>query len=178
MPDTAVAPLTTRAFGWWTNRSNLGKAGIVAGGVVGASLLTWGIIRLSRPDPIRDIAEGCNDFAFANQAEVEKAILPMLRNAQARAGIIDPFSVTTAFLKRYAPDCRSYPEEARNVGEADLYVQTFVKVVQVMEGERMLSPDQKLYFWEMVSVWGRNQGLTETQLPAPQAPGEQGGVQP
>jgi hypothetical protein len=160
---------------WWRARSTPAKVGIVTGAVVGAGLVTWGIVRLTRPKPVRDISEGCNDFSFANQAEVEEAILPLLRAARTRHGPIDPFYVTTRFLKRYAPDCRSYPEEARNVGEAELYVQSFVKVVAVMEGERMLSPDQRKYFLEMVSVWGRMQGLSEQQLPAP---GKEGGMEP
>jgi hypothetical protein len=162
---------------WWRARSTPEKVGIVAGGIVGVSLITWGIVRLSRPTPVRDISEGCNDFAFSNKAEVEQAILPLLKEARSQHGTVDPFSVTTKFLKRYATQCRSYPEESRNVGEAELYVQSFVKVVDVMKGERMLSPDQRMYFLEMVSVWGRMQGLGDRQLPViPQTEGSEAGA--
>ncbi len=161
-------PVKTGAYGWWGRQSTIRKVGVVAGGVAFTGLTVWGIHRLMRADPIRDISEGCNDFAFANQAEVEEAIIPMLRSARTRTGSIDPFYVTTKFLKKFASECRSYPEEARNVGEADLYVQAFTKVVGAMEGERMLSPDQKEYFLQMVSVWGRAQGLTDAQLPVSQ----------
>jgi len=176
MPDTAntLMQAPSAAAAWWRARSTPVKVGIVTGGVVCAALTTWGIFRLMRPDPVRDISEGCNDFAFANQAEVEEAILPLLRSARSAQGSVDPFYVTTRFLKRYAPQCRSYPEEARNVGEAELYVQSFVKVVDVMEGERMLSPDQREYFLEMVAVWGRMQGLGAQQLPNL---GKEGGMQ-
>ncbi len=164
-----VAPL-----GWWERQSGMKKAAIVGGGIAGISLAIWGVRRLTRVEPIKDISEGCNDFGWANQAEIEEAVLPLLRSARTRTGTIDPFYVTTRFLKKYAPDCRSYPEEARNVGEAQMYVEAFVNVVNTMEGERMLSPDQKGYFLQMVSVWGRNQGLTDEQLPAQQAGFESG----
>lgn len=164
-PEGNNLPARIGAFGWWGRQSTWTKVGLVTGGAMFTGLAVWGIRRLMQPDPIQDISEGCNDFAFANQAEVEEAIIPMLRSARTRTGSIDPFYVTTMFLKRYAPDCRSYPEEARNVGEADLYVQAFVRVVNAMEGERMLSPDQREYFLQMVSVWGRAQGLTDRQLP-------------
>lgn len=170
-----VVSAPTRMSSWWRARSTPAKVGIVAGAALGAGLVTWGIVRLTRPKPVRDISDGCNDFAFANQAEVEEAILPLLHAARAKYGSVDPFYVTTKFLKKYAPQCRSYPEEARNVGEAELYVQAFVKVVKVMEGERMLSPDQRQYFLEMVSVWGKTQGLSEQQLPVW---GKQGGAEP
>lgn len=153
------------AGNWWGRQSTLKKVAIVGGGVAGASLLVWGIYRLSRDEPIRDISEGCNDFSFASQAEVEQTILPILRQARHGSGSVDPFYATTIFLKKYAPECRSYPEEARNVGEAELYVQAFVHVVNTMKGQRMLSPDQERFFLEMVSVWGRAQGLADSQLP-------------
>lgn len=164
--------------GWWGRQSTVKKVALVGGGVVGTGLVVWGIRALTRPNPVHDISDGCNDFAFANQAEVEEVIIPMLKNARRMTGNIDPFYVTTRFLKKYASECRSYPEEARNVGEADLYVQAFVKVVNAMEGERMLSPDQKLYFLQMVSVWGRAQGLVDAQLPAVQTTADQGGGGP
>lgn len=178
MPETLAptGPAPMRIGEWWRARSTPAKVGIGVGVAASGILITWGVIRLARPKPVRDISEGCNDFAFSNRAEVEEAILPLLRDARARHGHVDPFYVTTKFLKRYAPQCRSYPEEARNVGEADLYVQSFVKVVDVMEGERMLSPDQRKYFEEMVSVWGRMQGLSDQQLPA--ATQKEGGLEP
>ena len=164
-PPEAVAVVGGAPLGWWTRQSTPKKVAIVAGSVAGVSLAVWGIRRMLAPEPIRDISDGCNDFAFANEAEVEETIIPLLKSARTRTGHIDPFYVTTRFLRKFAPDCRSYPEEARNVGEALLYVQSFVKVVNTMEGERMLSPDQKGYFLGMVSVWGRTQGLSAEELP-------------
>lgn len=150
---------------WWARQSTGMKIGVVAGGVAGVSLIAWGIHWLTKPTPVRDISEGCNDFAFANKEEVDEAILPLIKSARSGTGLVDPFYVTTLFLKKYAPECRSYPEEARNVGEALLYVQAFTKVVENMNGQRMISADQMSYFFEMVSVWGKSQGLAESQLP-------------
>lgn len=170
----AVAVVGPAPLGWWTRQSTPKKVAVVAGSVAAVGLTIWGIRRMLAPEPIRDISDGCNDFAFANEAEVEETIIPLLRSARTRTGGIDPFYVTTRFLRKFAPDCRSYPEEARNVGEAALYVQSFVKVVNTMEGERMLSPDQKQYFLQMVSVWGRTQGLAPDELPGAQSHFDQG----
>lgn len=151
--------------GWWGDMPTPLKAGVVGGAVAGVGLLAWGIHWLMRPKPIKDISEGCNEFAFATATEVDEAILPLVKSARSSSGNVDPFYVTTQFLKRHAPQCRSYPEEARNVGEASLYVQAFEKVVALMNGQKMISPDQMAYFYEMVSVWGRSQGLSAAQLP-------------
>lgn len=160
--------------GWWHDMPTELKVVTVGGAVAGVSLVAWGIHWLMRPKPIKDISENCNEFTFATETEVNEAILPLLKSARSSSGNVDPFYVTTLFLKQYASKCRSYPEEARNVGEAQMYVQAFSKVVALMQGQKMISPDQVQYFYEMVAVWGRSQGLSPSQLPQAPVPSPSG----
>jgi hypothetical protein len=121
------------------------------------------------PDPFTTVSDQCNDFALADRQQINDAIFPLVR-AAARDGAVDPFAVTTEFVRKYASHCRSYPETTRNPGEAKLYVQSFDQVLRVMQEQQLLSEDQRGYFLEMVSVWGKSQGLAVADLPAEAPP--------
>jgi hypothetical protein len=143
---------------FWTRASTGRKVAYVAGGVAGVTAVTMLVRWAMRPDPFSTVSPQCNDFAFGDRGEINDAIRPMVR-AAARKGAVDPFAVASDFVRRYT-DCHSYPQNARNPGEAELYVSSFGEVLRVMEEEQLLSPEQKTYFSEMVAVWGRAQGLS------------------
>lgn len=149
----------------WAALSTPKKAAVVTGGVVTVVGVAMLVRYVTRPNPIPTVTPQCNDFAFADRTEVAAAILPII-HAAAEEGAVDPFAVTTRFLRAHAPACRSYPEEARNPGEAKLYVQAFSEVMRVMQEQKLVSPDQRTYFLEMVAVWGKSQGLAQQDLPA------------
>lgn len=150
---------------FWQRAPTWKKAAYVAGGVAAVGG-TWMVIRWARrPKPFASLSPQCNDFALADRNEINAAIRPLVESA-AQHGPVDPFFVTTQFLQRYAPACHSYPDPARNPGEAQLYVQAFAEVIRIMEEQRLLSPEQRAYFLEMVSVWGKSQGVSDAALPS------------
>lgn len=154
---------------WWASQSTARKVAYVGGGVAGVTVLALGIRWLVRPDPFTKVSDQCNDFALGDRQEINDAIVPLVRSA-ASDGAVDPFAVTTEFIRKYASHCRSYPEKTRNPGEAKLYVESFGQVLRVMEELQLLSHDQRGYFLEMVSVWGKSQGLGPADLPTEPPP--------
>lgn len=146
------------------------KKGVYVGGAVAAVAGTVLLVQwVVRPKPFESISPQCNDFSLGNRREINSAIEPLVRDA-ARHGAPEPFTITREFLSTYAPSCRSYPEQVRNPGEAQLYVTAFMEVIRVMEEQALLSPEQKAYFYEMVSVWGKSQGLPSSVLPSKAPP--------
>jgi len=135
-------------------RYSIAGVGTVAVG----SLVFWGVRALMRPEPFQDIGPQCSDFSLANRQEIDDALVPMVREAASR-GAVDPFSVATRFVKRYAPECRSYPSEPRNAGEGQLYVAAFNEVLRVLEAEGLSTSAQQSYFSEMVGVWATAHGV-------------------
>lgn len=150
---------------WWASQSTGRKVAYVAAPVVGVTALVLVARWAMKPDPFQSVSDQCNDFALANRQEINDAIAPLVRSA-AREGAVDPFAVTTQFVRRYADHCRSYPETTRNPGEARLYVESFAQVLRIMEEQQLISAPQKGYFLEMVSVWGKSQGLSDAELPS------------
>jgi len=150
---------------WWGAQSTGRKVAYVGGSVAGVTALVLVVRWAMTPDPFTKVSDQCNDFALADREEINQAIFPLVRSA-ARDGAVDPFAVTTEFVKRYASHCRSYPETTRNPGEAKLYVESFAQVLRVMEEQQLLTAAQRGYFLEMVSVWGKSQGLADSDLPA------------
>jgi len=158
-------PVGAGVRSWWTAQSTGRKVAYVGGSVAGVTALVLAVRWAMTPDPFTSVSEQCNDFALGDRQEINEAIVPLVRSA-ARGGAVDPFAVTTEFVKRYASHCRSYPETTRNPGEAKLYVESFAQVLRVMGDEQLLTDAQRGYFLEMVSVWGKSQGLAEADLPA------------
>lgn len=149
----------------WAQQPTAVKAAVVGTGVVAAGAAVFGVYRfITKPRPFTSVADQCNDFAFGDREEINDALNPMVRSA-ANRGAVDPFAVTTAFVQKYAPQCRTWPEPVRNPGEAKLFLQSFLEVLRVMEEQQLLSADQKAYFLEMVSVWGKFQGIPLIELP-------------
>ncbi len=150
---------------WWYHRTPVERGLAIGAAALAVTVPTVMVIRwLRTPAPFSQVSPQCNDFALATKEEIDRAIRPQVQ-AEARRGAVDPFSITTEFIRRYAPQCRAYPETVRNPGEAQLYVTSFTEVMRIMQEERLVSPEQKGYFLEMVSVWGQSQGLPESALP-------------
>lgn len=164
-PGTGMHPRSNPMPSFWQQAPTWKKGLYVGAGVAAVASVAMLVRWAMRPTPIQSVSPQCNDFALGNRQEINQAIEPLVRDAS-RHGAPDPFSITREFLVTYAPHCRSFPEAVRNPGEAELYVASFLEVVRVMEEQALLSPEQKAYFYEMVSVWGKSQGVPASALPA------------
>ena len=152
---------------WWHARTPLQRRLMIGGATVAVLVPTVIVVRrIMRPNPITNVTDQGNDVALGPREEIDEALRGPIR-ATARRGAVNPFEITSDFVKRYAPNCRRFPEAARNPGEARLYVESFVQVVRIMVEDQLISDAQRNYFLEMVSVWGKSQGLTASQLPSP-----------
>jgi hypothetical protein len=154
---------------WWGQQSTARKVAYVGGGALAVTSVVLGVRWLMKPDPFTKVSDQCNDFALGDRQEINDAIVPLVRSA-ASDGPVDPFAVTTEFIRRYASHCNSYPAKTRNPGEAKLYVESFAQVLRVMEELQLVSHEQRGYFLEMVSVWGKSQGLGPADLPTEPPP--------
>lgn len=144
-------------------------------GGLGVAVLATGVViyrAAVRPRPFQVHNAACSSFTMGTDVELDEAIKPIIREHLRWRPAVDPFAVTTDLIHRYAPDCRSYPEESRNPGEAELFVACFIQVIRVMDVMRLLTESQRRYFTAMIDVWARAHdlgGVAPVPPPAPPA---------
>jgi len=129
-----------------------------AGVLMGSGLVIWGVRRMGSGEPISQIGAQCSDFSLSNQAEIDATMRPMVTEAAER-GAVDPFTVASRYIARYAPACRSYPEQPRNAGEGELYVSIFFEVLRVMTDLGLATEAQVNYYGQMIRAWAAAQGV-------------------
>lgn len=159
---------------FWQRASTPRKVAYVGGSVLAVAGVIWAVRWATKVRPFANVSDQCNDFSLADREEINEALTPMIRKA-ASHGAVDPFGVTTEFVRRYAANCRTYPDTVRNPGEAKLYLRSFEEVLRIMADMQLVSPQQRAYFLEMVAVWAKSQGVPATDLPPP-IPSPQGGL--
>jgi hypothetical protein len=146
----------------WDGLENWQRWSLMGAAVVaGSGLVIWGARRLQSDEPISQIGPQCSEFSLSNQSEIDATMRPMVRETAER-GPVDPFAVASRYIARYAPACRSYPEEPRNTGEGELYVAVFFEVLRVMTDLGLATDAQVTYYGEMIRAWARAQGIQFT----------------
>jgi len=153
-------PFGSRAVEGYRSLPPVAKYAIV--GTLGVAVIATGVAiyrAATRLRPIQVNNEACSDFSLGSQAELDEAIRPIIREHMRRRPAVDPFAVTTDFIHRYAPVCKSYPEESRNPGEAALFVESFLEVMRVMDLMKLLTENQRVYFTRMIDVWAKAHGI-------------------
>lgn len=159
MDHTEAAKYNPTLAERWTNAGTPAKVAVTGGGV---ALGLYGAYRLYRwatkPDPITDIGPQCSEFALGSRTEVDAALVPIVE-AHARRGPVNPFEVASEFIRRYAPECRSFPAEPRNPEEGRLFLVAFDETLRVLQEHSLTTDAQLKYFESMVLVWAQGVGL-------------------
>ena len=100
----------------------------------------------------------CSTYEFTDQTRAQETIAQLVDRA-ATKGAIDPFSVTTGWLRAAAGQCNAYPKQTRNPGEAALYRDIFYEVIEAMRERLLLSEQTEQTYRMMVDTWAASQGV-------------------
>lgn len=109
------------------------------------------------------VSEQCNSYEINSEQDIHDTLRAIIRE-EAKRGPVDPFAVARGYVKKAAPHCRSYPENSRSPGEAELFVRIFNEGLDVMVSESLLSASQVASFHEMVKAWGIGQGIPPSEF--------------
>lgn len=131
---------------------------IGVGVAAGTGIAVTAVRHFTREEPISQVGPQCSDFSLSNRAEIDETMKPMVL-AAAERGAVDPFTLASQFIARYAPECRSWPDQPRNPGEGQLYVAIFFEVLRVMGEAGLATTAQAKYYGDMVTVWAAAQGV-------------------
>ncbi len=99
----------------------------------------------------------CASHEFTDTAKVKETISTLL-NQKSAQGAVDPFMVTSEWIRKAAGTCKAYPERTRNPGEASLYQEIFYTVVGEMREKDLISDDMLETYLSMVDSWAESQG--------------------
>jgi hypothetical protein len=144
---------------------------ILGVGVVSAltiAVIGYAVSRQEKPAPKKDyglrVGAQCASHEFKDTAKIKETISVII-DQQAAQGAVDPFSVTTQWLRRAAGACKAYPEQTRNPGEAELYWTIFNQVVELMKEKQLISEDMLVTYVEMIDLWAKAQGVEIQEVP-------------
>jgi len=136
----------------------------IAAGVVALGAIAGAVI-LTAPEPPKKkkgnglkVLPQCAGYEIVDLVRLREALRKQLRKS-AKDAAPDPFQVTSAFLRAKPHNCTVYPSQTRNPGEAEVYVEVFKLVTELMEQERYTSPAQRQVFDRMAEQWAAAQGV-------------------
>lgn len=144
----------------------------IAFGVIGGFVLAAGTLTTlawaaksdpDRPKPTIEVGPGCATFAITSQQQLGDELRLAVR-AAAKKGSVDPFRVTSLYLKRAVPRCRTYPARTETTGEAKLFATIFIELLNVMQQEGFLSEADTPVWYAMMTTWAVGQGVPEEEL--------------
>lgn len=140
---------------------------LILGGVAAASILLAVVFAKSSAKasstPVKNygikVGPQCSSFEITDSNTIAETISRLV-DSTAAAGAVDPFAVTTAWLRGAAGQCKSFPEQTRNPGEASLYRQTFITVIKTMKDKNLISQEMSDTYMAMINAWAQSQGVT------------------
>ena len=134
-------------------------AGVVAG-VAAISAIVL-VATKPKPKPKKNIGltvkPQCAGYTITDPMRLRDALRKQIAKSSKQRSP-DPFTETSAFLRKRFK-CTTYPDPARNPGEAELYAVVFKMVTEIMEQEMLTSADQRRTYDQMVDTWAASQGV-------------------
>lgn len=100
----------------------------------------------------------CATYEFTDDARVQETVSELVDRTVA-GGPVDPFAVTSVWLRAAAGECTSFPEASRNPGEARLYRDVFFVVLTQMKDKNLIAQDMFDTYVKMIDIWAQSQGV-------------------
>jgi len=134
-------------------------AGVVTVAAIGALIV--GLAKADKPAPKKNfgitVGPQCSTYEVTDSATISETISRLVDNSAA-LGAIDPFAATSTWLRGAAGQCKSFPDQARNPGEASLYREIFLQIIETMRTKQLLSTEMHDTYVAMIDTWARAQG--------------------
>lgn len=142
----------------------------LAWGLGGAALIATGVALLGREKPKpkkRDygikINPLCSEWQVTDPVKL-RAVQEEIYNRFIGQGITDPWTITSAFVGKIAPQCRrptpaKRPGEMRNPGEAVFFYSAFVDTLCFLVDRHALSDEQAIAQARTAQGWAITQGV-------------------
>lgn len=164
--------------GWESLTSSEKKRIVIAGvGVLGfAGLALWlGRRAVKDAEPKKDygitVDQLCVNATVTDPEKLRRA-LEDTYDTQVSAGVTNPFSMTTAFFGRVAPQCQVHPEEARSPKEAAFFLVVFMSFLEQLEIDDLITDDESRASIFEAMAWASRAGWKPTEQLVPLIPAE------
>lgn len=138
-------------------------AGVLLAGVTVATVAWASDNDPPPPKKALTATEGCTSYAITSQQQLRDDLRSRLRVA-ATSGPVDPLSVTAQYIRSQVPRCPTYPARTETPSQVRLFADVYVKLLEVMQEEQFLPPDDFTAWYSMMATWAANQGVSPQDL--------------
>jgi len=137
--------------------------GIGVASAVTIAVIGYFVTRSEKPAPKKDyglrVGPQCASHEFKDSGKIEETVSRLI-DIKAAQGSVDPFAVTSEWLRLAAGQCKAYPDQTRNPGEAELYREVFYVVIGEMQKKNLISEQMLEAYIEMIDAWASAQGAS------------------
>lgn len=138
--------------------------------IVGATVLVLGTVAVVATAAERKaerkaitIGPGCTSFTINDPLMLQDELRGAVRKALTK-GPIDPFEVTSIYLKMNARDCSVYPANPRTPVEVQLFAAVFSAVLTVLQQEGLITAQNATTWHAMLNTWAAGHGVPASML--------------